>query len=83
MSKARMYFKSFFDPATFAFSHTPACWPLATVRRQWPALPEDPCERTLSLDRERWLTRQAGLRAVKPSRPDMPWWPVPSVISAS
>jgi hypothetical protein len=25
MSKARMYIKSFFDTATFAFSHTPAC----------------------------------------------------------
>jgi Rrf2 family iron-sulfur cluster assembly transcriptional regulator len=24
-----------------------------------------------------------GLRAVRPSRPDMPWWPVPSAISAS
>ncbi len=24
-----------------------------------------------------------GLRAVRPSRPDMPWWPVPSEISAS
>ncbi len=24
-----------------------------------------------------------GLRAVRPSRPDMPWWPLPSAISAS
>ena len=26
---------------------------------------------------------QAGLRAVRPNKPDMPWWPVPSAISAS
>ena len=29
------------------------------------------------------LNAQPGLRAVSPSRPDIPWWPVPSVISAS
>lgn len=26
---------------------------------------------------------QPGLRAVRPNKPDMPWWPVPSAISAS
>ena len=31
----------------------------------------------------RLVLQPMGLRAVRPSRPDMPWWPVPSVISAS
>ena len=33
--------------------------------------------------RSRLADQAMGLRAVRPSRPDMPWWPVPSVMSAS
>jgi Rrf2 family iron-sulfur cluster assembly transcriptional regulator len=33
--------------------------------------------------RRRPVDQPMGLRAVRPSRPDMPWWPVPSAISAS
>ena len=33
--------------------------------------------------RSRFADQAMGLRAVSPSRPDMPWWPVPSLISAS
>lgn len=31
----------------------------------------------------RLVLQPMGLRAVRPSRPDMPWWPLPSAISAS
>jgi Rrf2 family iron-sulfur cluster assembly transcriptional regulator len=31
----------------------------------------------------RLVLQPIGLRAVRPSRPDMPWWPLPSAISAS
>lgn len=31
----------------------------------------------------RLAAQSLGLRAVNPSSPDMPWWPVPSVMSAS
>ena len=33
--------------------------------------------------RSRLADQAMGLRAVRPSRPDMPWWPVPSLMSAS
>lgn len=33
--------------------------------------------------RRRPVDQPMSLRAVRPSRPDMPWWPVPSAISAS
>ena len=40
-------------------------------------------QRQEDAQRSRLHGQAMGLRAVSPSRPDMPWWPVPSVISAS
>jgi hypothetical protein len=40
-------------------------------------------QRLEDAQRSRFADQAMGLRAVSPSRPDMPWWPVPSLISAS
>ena len=40
-------------------------------------------QRLEDAQRSRLHVQARRLRAVSPSRPDMPWWPVPSVISAS
>ena len=40
-------------------------------------------QRLEDAQRSRLHGQAMRLRAVSPSRPDMPWWPVPSVISAS
>lgn len=40
-------------------------------------------QRLEDAQRTRLDDQAMGLRAVRPSRPDMPWWPVPSEISAS
>lgn len=40
-------------------------------------------QRQQDAQRSRSEVHSRGLRAVKPSSPDIPWWPVPSVMSAS
>jgi hypothetical protein len=40
-------------------------------------------QRLEDAQRPRLDDQALGLRAVRPSRPDMPWCPVPSEISAS
>lgn len=40
-------------------------------------------QRQQDAQRSRSEVHSRGLRAVKPRSPDIPWWPVPSVMSAS